>query len=113
MQAPAPRQGLVAQAVITAGRAQMLIGPVPALALHLIVEATRPLTASPAVRALLTALPNDVLLDIVVDDDRAEACIDAITRAARTGNIGDGKVFVSDVQKVIRIRTGEQDSDAV
>jgi nitrogen regulatory protein P-II 1 len=54
-----------------------------------------------------------VKIDIVVDDDRAEACIDAITRAARTGNIGDGKVFVSDVQKVIRIRTGEQDSDAI
>jgi nitrogen regulatory protein P-II 1 len=54
-----------------------------------------------------------VKIDIVVDDDRAELCIDAITRAARTGNIGDGKVFVSDVLKVIRIRTGEQDSEAI
>jgi nitrogen regulatory protein P-II 1 len=47
-----------------------------------------------------------VKIDVVVDDD-------AITRAARTGNIGDGKVFVSDVLKVIRIRTGEQDSEAI
>ena len=54
-----------------------------------------------------------VKIDVVVDDDRADACIDAITRAAHTGNIGDGKVFVSDVAKVIRIRTGEQDSDAI
>jgi nitrogen regulatory protein P-II 1 len=54
-----------------------------------------------------------VKIDVVVDDDRAELCIDAITRAARTGNIGDGKVFVSDVLKVIRIRTGEQDSEAI
>jgi len=54
-----------------------------------------------------------VKVDVVVDDDRAELCIDAITRAARTGNIGDGKVFVSDVLKVIRIRTGEQDSEAI
>ncbi len=54
-----------------------------------------------------------VKIDVVVDDDQAELCIDAITRAARTGNIGDGKVFVSDVLKVIRIRTGEQDSEAI
>ena len=54
-----------------------------------------------------------VKIDVVVDDDRADLCIDAITRAARTGNIGDGKVFVSDVLKVIRIRTGEQDSEAI
>lgn len=54
-----------------------------------------------------------VKVDVVVDDDRADLCIDAITRAARTGNIGDGKVFVSDVLKVIRIRTGEQDSEAI
>ena len=54
-----------------------------------------------------------VKIDVVVDDDQADLCIDAITRAARTGNIGDGKVFVSDVLKVIRIRTGEQDSEAI
>lgn len=54
-----------------------------------------------------------VRVEVVVDDDRVETCIDAITRAARTGNIGDGKIFVSDVLKVIRIRTGEQDSAAI
>jgi nitrogen regulatory protein P-II 1 len=54
-----------------------------------------------------------VKIDVVVNDDQLEACIDAITKAARTGNIGDGKVFVTDVQKVIRIRTGEQDAEAV
>lgn len=54
-----------------------------------------------------------VKIDVVVDDDQADVCIDAITRAARTGNIGDGKVFVSDVSRVIRIRTGEMDSDAI
>ena len=54
-----------------------------------------------------------VKIDVVVDDGQVDVCIDAITRAARTGNIGDGKVFVSDVLKVIRIRTGEQDSEAV
>lgn len=54
-----------------------------------------------------------VKIDVVVDDGQTEVCIDAITKAARTGNIGDGKVFVSDVLKVIRIRTGEQDSEAV
>jgi len=40
-------------------------------------------------------------------------CIEAITNAARTGKIGDGKIFVTSVEKVIRIRTGEQDHDAI
>jgi nitrogen regulatory protein P-II 1 len=42
-----------------------------------------------------------------------DACIEAITSAARTGKIGDGKIFVSTVEKVVRIRTGEQDDDAI
>ncbi|MDT8264797.1 P-II family nitrogen regulator, partial [Roseomonas sp. DSM 102946] len=46
-------------------------------------------------------------------DDLAERAIEAITTAARTGRIGDGKIFVSDVQEVIRIRTGERGEDAV
>ncbi len=54
-----------------------------------------------------------VKLDIVVADDQVDRCIEAITKAARTGKIGDGKIFVSDVAKVIRIRTGEQDNDAI
>ncbi len=52
-------------------------------------------------------------LDIVVSDDQVDACIDAITAAARTGKIGDGKIFVTSVEKVVRIRTGEQDDEAI
>jgi nitrogen regulatory protein P-II 1 len=52
-------------------------------------------------------------IDVVVSDDKVEACIEAITSAARTGKIGDGKIFVSSVEKVVRIRTGEQDDDAI
>ena len=52
-------------------------------------------------------------LDIVVSDDQVDACIDAITSAARTGKIGDGKIFVTSVEKVVRIRTGEQDDEAI
>ncbi|MCB1736374.1 MAG: P-II family nitrogen regulator [Gammaproteobacteria bacterium] len=54
-----------------------------------------------------------VKLDIVVSDDRVDAVIEAIVGAARTGKIGDGKIFVSDVTKVVRIRTGEEDDAAV
>ena len=52
-------------------------------------------------------------LDIVVSDDQVDACIDAITSAARTGKIGDGKIFVTSVEKVVRIRTSEQDDEAI
>ena len=51
-------------------------------------------------------------IDVVVSDDQVDACIEAITSAARTGKIGDGKIFVSSVEKVVRIRTGEEDDDA-
>lgn len=54
-----------------------------------------------------------VKIEVVVAEDRVEACIEAITNAARTGKIGDGKIFVSPVEKTIRIRTGEQDRDAL
>ena len=54
-----------------------------------------------------------VKLEIVVADADCERCIEAITGAARTGKIGDGKIFVAPVEKVIRIRTGEQDEDAI
>lgn len=54
-----------------------------------------------------------VKLEIVVAEDRVDACIEAITKAARTGKIGDGKIFVSPIEKTVRIRTGEQDSDAL
>ena len=54
-----------------------------------------------------------VKLEIVVPDERLEAAVDAIQKAARTGRIGDGKIFVSDVLDVMRIRTGETGADAV
>ena len=54
-----------------------------------------------------------VKLEIVIAEERVDACIEAITNAARTGKIGDGKIFVTPVEKIVRIRTGEQDSDAI
>jgi nitrogen regulatory protein P-II 1 len=54
-----------------------------------------------------------VKVEIVVDDDRVERVVEAIVKAARTGKIGDGKIFVTDVMQVIRIRTGEVGPDAV
>ena len=48
-----------------------------------------------------------VKVEIVITDDQVEQSIEAITTAARTGKIGDGKIFVSSVERVIRIRTGE------
>ena len=54
-----------------------------------------------------------VRIEIVINDDQLERCRAVITKAARTGKIGDGKIFVSNVEKVIRIRTGEEDSDAI
>lgn len=52
-------------------------------------------------------------LDVVVNEDRLEAALDAIVGAARTGKIGDGKIFVLPVEQAVRIRTGERDEDAV
>jgi nitrogen regulatory protein P-II 1 len=54
-----------------------------------------------------------VAIDLVVDDDAVDAAVDAIVQAAATGKIGDGKVWVSDVSRLIRIRTGEEGVDAV
>ena len=52
-------------------------------------------------------------IELVVADDMLDRCIEAITGAARTGKIGDGKIFVTPVEQVIRIRTGEQGPEAV
>ncbi|MEW6139993.1 MAG: P-II family nitrogen regulator [Thermodesulfobacteriota bacterium] len=52
-------------------------------------------------------------IEVVVADDRVEQVIEKIVSAARTGSIGDGKIFVMDVETVVRIRTGERDSDAL
>lgn len=54
-----------------------------------------------------------VKLEIAVDSAQLEAVIDAITRAARTGKIGDGKIFVTDLEQAIRIRTGETGKEAL
>lgn len=54
-----------------------------------------------------------IKLEIVIADDQVDAVIEAVTNAAQTGKIGDGKIFVSPVEQAIRIRTGEQGDDAV
>ena len=54
-----------------------------------------------------------VKIEIVVADDAVEGAIDSIVKAARTGKIGDGKIFVSAVEQVVRIRTGETGEAAV
>ena len=54
-----------------------------------------------------------VKIDIAVRDEMVEQVIEAITRVASTGKIGDGKIFVSNLEQVIRIRTGETGADAV
>ena len=54
-----------------------------------------------------------VRLEIVVDDDQVDRVVEAIANAARTGRIGDGKIFVSSIESAVRIRTGERDSDAI
>ncbi len=53
-----------------------------------------------------------IKLEIVVSDDRAEETIETVRNAANTGKIGDGKIFVLNVEKAIRVRTGETDTDA-
>ena len=54
-----------------------------------------------------------VKVEVIVADTVVEAVIDAVVRAARTGRIGDGKIFVSEVEQVVRIRTGETGEAAV
>ncbi|MBW3555925.1 MAG: P-II family nitrogen regulator [Actinobacteria bacterium] len=54
-----------------------------------------------------------VRIEVLADDAEAEAVVDAIVAAARTDKIGDGKVWVTDVDRIVRIRTGEMGADAV
>jgi len=54
-----------------------------------------------------------VKIETVVADDQVERCVEVITETARTGKIGDGKIFISPVERAIRIRTGETDNDAL
>jgi len=54
-----------------------------------------------------------VKIEVVVTEERLEAALEAIIAAARTGKIGDGKIFVLPVQQTVRIRTGERDDEAI
>ena len=54
-----------------------------------------------------------VKIEVVLQDDHVDRAIEAIGQAARTGKIGDGKIFVSSVERVVRIRTGEEGNDAI
>ena len=54
-----------------------------------------------------------VKVELVVQDEDLDACIEAIQNTARTGKIGDGKIFVTQVERVIRIRTGEENEEAI
>jgi len=54
-----------------------------------------------------------VKIELVVNDEEVERCIEAIMSTAQSGKIGDGKIFVMPVERVIRIRTGEENEDAV
>ena len=54
-----------------------------------------------------------IKIETVITDDRLEAVLEALQQAAATGKLGDGKIFVSSVDQVIRIRTGELDADAL
>jgi nitrogen regulatory protein P-II 1 len=54
-----------------------------------------------------------VKIEIILPDEQVERAVDAIQKAARTGRIGDGKIFISSVEEVIRIRTGETGHDAI
>jgi nitrogen regulatory protein P-II 1 len=54
-----------------------------------------------------------IKIEVVIVDDQVQAAVDAIQNAARTGRIGDGKIFVSDIAEVVRIRTGESGAAAI
>ena len=54
-----------------------------------------------------------VKIEVVVPDDLADAVVEAITKSAHTGKIGDGKIFVVDIERAVRIRTGEMDAEAL
>ena len=54
-----------------------------------------------------------IKLEFIVEDHSLEKVIETIQRSAHTGRIGDGKIFISNIEEIIRIRTGEKDSDAI
>ncbi len=58
-------------------------------------------------------LLEKIKIEVVVNDEYAQSCVDAIVAGARTGSIGDGKIFVTNLEQCIRIRTGEEGPEAV
>jgi nitrogen regulatory protein P-II 1 len=54
-----------------------------------------------------------VKIEVVIAESMVDQCIEAITNAARTGKIGDGKIFVCSIERTVRIRTGEEGEDAI
>ena len=54
-----------------------------------------------------------IKMELVIREEQVELCVETIIGSARTGKIGDGKIFVAPVEQVIRIRTGEKDADAI
>ena len=64
-------------------------------------------------RVLARLYPATRQLELVVDAEMAEQVVETITQTARTGKIGDGKIFVLDVAQAVRVRTGERNSDAI
>lgn len=60
----------------------------------------------------LNMIPK-VKFEIIVEDSRIDEIVDVIVGVARTGEVGDGKIFISDIESVIRVRTGEKDEAAV
>lgn len=52
-------------------------------------------------------------IEIVIEDDQVDLVVDKLVAAARTGEIGDGKIFISPVDRIVRIRTGEKDQEAI
>ncbi len=61
---------------------------------------------------MIDFLPK-VKVEVVVEESLVENVVEAIENAARTGRIGDGKIFVSDIEQAIRIRTGDRGADAI
>ena len=60
----------------------------------------------------ITLVPK-IRLEVAVDDEDAAAIVEAVERSARTGRIGDGKIWVSPLDSVVRVRTGDRDADAL
>jgi nitrogen regulatory protein P-II 1 len=54
-----------------------------------------------------------IKLDLIVSESQVDEVVKLISESARTGKIGDGKIFVSAIEKIVRIRTGEEDEDAI